>query len=259
MSPKLVNMVSIVRKKCIYFVVDRAAVIRFFFHTIFKPSEFILKKYGDSFWLRKNTSDTFVLKEVYEKKVYGVRPIGVVLDIGANIGAFSVYAGSTADVVYAFEPVSSNYAQLVKNIQLNNKEDKIKPIKLAVGSEDKEVCIYKGRFNKGASSVINKITADSEVVEMRNLSNLIAELGIHKVNLLKIDIEGSEYSLLYGLPKKTFEIIDKIVLEYHFVDSESYVSLEKYLISLGYTTRKHKGSSVLIGTGTLEAVKKTIN
>ena len=257
MVMNLSKIFSTLYKRFIYFSVDRLSLIVFFLQTIFKPSEYVYKTSGDSFWARKNSSDIFVLKEVYTKKVYGEKPRGVVLDIGANIGAFSVYAGSTADKVYAFEPESSNYDQLVKNIQLNKKSEKIIPLKVAVGSENKKVYIYKGRFNKGASSALYNITDEKEVAEMRGLANLMNELGIHKVNLLKIDIEGGEYDLLYGLPKEKFEKIDKIVLEYHYVEGKSYINLKNYLVSLGYKTNIHKGLGFLIGTGTIEATKKT--
>src|SRR3989344_8770094 len=256
MTAHFLKMFPTLYKKLIYFSVDRLSLVAFFFQTIFKPSEFVYKIGGDSFWVRKNSSDIFVLKEVYAKKVYGERPYGVVLDVGANIGAFSVYAGATANKVYAFEPESSNYGQLVKNIQLNKKIEKIIPLKVAVGRESKKVYIYKGRFNKGASSAMYKITDEREVAEMRGLSNLMDELGIHKVDLLKIDIEGGEYDLLYGLPKKKFEKIDKIILEYHYVDGESCVDLKNYLVSLGYKTNIRKGLGFLIGTGTIEATKK---
>jgi len=249
-------MFTTLYKKIIYFSSDRLLLVVFFFQTIFKPSEFVYIIGGASFWVRKNSSDIFVLKEVYSKKVYGEKPYGVVLDIGANIGAFCVYASATANKIYAFEPESSNYRQLLKNIQLNKKCEKIIPLKVAVGRESKKVYIYKGIFNKGASSVIYKITDEREVAEIRGLSNMMDTLGINKVDLLKIDIEGGEYDLLYGLPKEEFKKIDRIILEYHYVDGESYVDLKNYLTSLGYKTYIHKGLSFFIGTGYIEAIKK---
>lgn len=252
----LSKIFSTLYKRFVYFSEDQLSLLLFFLQTVFKPSEFKYKIGGDSFWVRKNSSDIFVLKEVYVKKVYGEKLHGVVLDIGANIGAFSVYAGDTANRVYAFEPESSNYAQLVKNIQLNKKSEKIIPLKVAVGRESKDIYIYKGRFNKGASSAMYKITDEREVAKMRGLTNLMDELGIHKVDLLKIDIEGGEYDLLYGLPKEKFEKIDKIILEYHYVDGESRVDLNNYLVSLGYKTNIHRGLGFIIGTGTIEATKK---
>jgi len=255
MTIKLSKIFPPLYKKFIYFVSDRLLLIVFFFHTAFKPSEFVYEVGKDSFLVRKNSSDIFTLKEVYIKKVYGGKPRGVVVDIGAHIGAFSVYASTTADKVYAFEPESSNYDQLIKNIRLNKKNGKIIPRKVAVGRENKKAHIYKGRFNKGASSTTYRITGESETVEMRSLSDLINDLGINKIDLLKIDIEGGEYDLLYGLPKEGFEKIDKLVLEYHYVAGESYVDLTNYLVSLGYKVNIHKGLGFLIGTGIIEAAK----
>ena len=193
---------------------------------------------------------------MYKSKVYGKEPSGIIVDIGANIGAFSVYASSTADVVYAFEPESSNYNQLIKNIQLNKRYDKIIPLKVAVGRENKQVLIYKGRFNKGASTTMGKITSENENVKMVSLSHLMSNSDIDKIDLLKIDIEGGEYDLLYGLPKEKFDKIDKLVLEYHYVAGESSIDLSNYLVSLGYKVNIHKGLGFLIGTGTLEATRQ---
>ncbi len=236
---------------------DRLVLISFFFKTIFKPNEFLYKVDGSKFWVRKNSSDISIIQEVYKKRVYGKKPKGVVFDIGANIGAFSIYASSTSSKVYAFEPELSNYKQLVKNICLNKRSKKIKAFKIAVGNENKKVLIYNGKFNKGISSVMFKITNKSEVVEMKRLSDLIDELGIQKVDLLKIDIEGKEYDLIYGLPKQKFEKIDKIVLEFHYIDKESYIELKNYLVSIGYKTNIYRGlRDFLVGTGIIKAEKK---
>ncbi len=244
--------------KCIFIGSDKLCLLLFFFQTIFKPSEFIYAIGNNRFWVRKNTSDVFVLKEVFTSKVYGERPRGIVVDIGANIGAFSVYSGGTSDRVFAFEPEPSNYRQLLKNVQLNKLSDKITVRNVAVGSEDKSVCIYEGRFNKGASTIVHPFAGVGKPVEMRSLAGLMDDLGIHKIDLLKIDIEGSEYDVVYGLPKVRFKEIDNIILEYHYVAGESPSHLASYLTSLGYDVCVHKGSGFLIGTGILEAKRPKV-
>ena len=57
----------------------------------------------------------------------------IVIDLGAHIGVFSVYAALYgAEKVYAYEPLKENYDLLVKNIAVNNLQDKIIPIQKAV-------------------------------------------------------------------------------------------------------------------------------
>jgi len=256
MTVRLPRLLSTLYEKFLYSATDRLGLISFFFQTAFKPSEFVYKIAEDSFWVRKNSSDILALKEVYVKKHYGEKPSGVVVDIGANIGAFSVYASNTADRVYAIEPESSNYAQLIKNIHLNKRGGRIVPFRVAAGPENKKVLLYKGRFNKGASSTMRPRTGGSEVVEMVSLSHLINDLGINEINLLKIDVEGGEYDLLYNLPNEKFEKINKVVLEYHYVTGESPIALTSYLASLGYKVTMHNGLGFLVGTGIIEAVKE---
>lgn len=103
---------------------------------------------------------------------------------------------------------------------------------------------------------MGKITSENENVKMVSLSHLMSNSDIDKIDLLKIDIEGGEYDLLYGLPKEKFDKIDKLVLEYHYVAGESSIDLSNYLVSLGYKVNIHKGLGFLIGTGTLEATRQ---
>lgn len=249
----LLRLFSKLYIKCIFIVADKLGLLLFFFQTIFKPSEFIYTIDNNRLWVRKNTSDVFVLKEVFTSKVYGEKPRGIVVDIGANIGAFSVYSGGTSDRVFAFEPEPSNYCQLLKNVQLNNLSDKITVRNVAVGHENKRVYIYEGKFNKGASTIVHPFAGVGRPVEMRSFAGLMDDLGIDKIDLLKIDIEGGEYDLLYGLPRERFKNINNIILEFHCVMGESPSRLSSYLTSLGYDVSTHKGLGFLLGTGTLRA------
>jgi len=57
----------------------------------------------------------------------------VVVDIGANVGAFSLFAARVARVVYSLEPASSNFSRLVSNV---SRALKIVPLKLACAAQD---------------------------------------------------------------------------------------------------------------------------
>lgn len=251
------RIINVIYTKFIYLFADKLATILFYIQSIGAPELSRYRAGRNTFWVRKNTSDIYIIKEVFDKKTYGMKPQGVVFDIGANIGAFSVYAANSCDKVYAFEPESSNYKQLEENVSLNKMITRIKTFKIAIGKENKEIALYRGPHNKGASSLVHKVSNDKEVVTMKSLSSVINDNNIKKINLLKIDIEGGEYDLIYGMKSEDFDLIDAIILEYHFVENNSYRDLMTYLESMGYKVKRHKNMGLIIGTGLISARKSS--
>lgn len=93
-----------------------------------------------NFVVREGTSDAFVVKEVsgsaYSKlKLY---PDDVCLDIGLNIGVFSVIASEKCKYVYSYEPEPENFQLAIKNVDLNKRKN-VKLHNVAViGNNDKK-------------------------------------------------------------------------------------------------------------------------
>ena len=74
-------------------------------------------------------------------------------------------------------------------------------------------------------------------VEVVSLSDIINELALPKIDLLKLDCEGSEFDILLNTSKKIFENIKEIVLEVHEspASSHSKSDLASFLQSVGYS------------------------
>ena len=88
---------------------------------------------------------TGIIAVVFIRKNYGdIRNETVIVDIGANIGVFSIYAATQAKnaTVYAFEPVPANYELLAENIRTNGLNDRIRTFKLGVASNSGKRNIY---------------------------------------------------------------------------------------------------------------------
>jgi FkbM family methyltransferase len=117
-----------------------------------------------------------------------------VLDLGANIGSFSLFAAKSADRVYAFEPEKSNYEQLLKNIDINGAKNII-PIKKAVGGKSGSTLLYKSARNTAICSTAVEFSDTTEAVDVVTLSDAMKLCAVDHIDLLKIDIEGSEYDL----------------------------------------------------------------
>ena len=84
-----------------------------------RPEHYSVEVENAQFEVRRGTSDSFVIDEVWNKHEYGTAHSGVVIDIGANIGAFTIYAAQTAKHVIAIEASKDNFKRLTTNIDLN--------------------------------------------------------------------------------------------------------------------------------------------
>lgn len=195
---------------------------------------------GFTFIIRPSTDDRIIFNEVW---IYGVYDLpgddDIVVDIGAQIGMYSIYASNTAKKVYSFEPTYDNYKSLNRNIGINNIRNVV-PIKKAVLSKSgkKEISINKD--NCGSHSFIWNHTGGKETVNATTLKEFIEENHIKKINLLKIDCELSEYDILFNCPDEVFEKIDKIMLETHHMNEENNSeTMKKFLEGKGYKITNH--------------------
>lgn len=169
------------------------------------------------------TADKFVIWEVWSFDEYtnGFLTISAndtVVDIGAQIGVFTVYASKLASQgrVLAFEPHPDNFSLLKENIQLN-KCINIVPFEMAVGKNDATATtpLFIHPNNSGGHSVVAKVSRSSVAVSQISLAKIISQNNLSKVNFLKIDTEGSEFNILLSTPIECLKKVDQISLEYH--------------------------------------------
>lgn len=121
-----------------------------------------------------------------------------VVDIGANIGYYTVILSKLVGEkgrVYAFEANPEAVKELEENIRLNQLEDNITLVPLAVGDKEGKVNIVQDS-NLGHSSVSN--SDKGEAVKMITLDSHFADNSHPLIDWLKIDIEGAEFSALSG-------------------------------------------------------------
>jgi FkbM family methyltransferase len=128
-----------------------------------------------------------------------VRPGDTVLDIGAFIGtharAFSQMVGAQG-IVHAFEPNERIYRELFKNAQLAPYSN-IKTYQVALGARKQTKFLLQGDLlgNLGASQVLeDDRDASATVIEQESLENL----GLPRIDFIKIDVEGMEYDVVVG-------------------------------------------------------------
>jgi len=184
---------------------------------------------GFLFYARPRTSDLYAIccEEVYElENWFKPHAKGVVIDVGAYIGTYTVRAMHTADLVIAIEPLPANLRTLQINVTLNAYRRKAKVILInkAIAEEKKKAKIFVPIQDKCIGAGTARLESDSDEtkslpsidVDADTLDNILDELGINEIHLLKVDIEGYVLRALPGMMnslKKTkilfIELLDK--------------------------------------------------
>lgn len=140
----------------------------------------------------------------------------VVLDVGANIGNHSLAFSLDAKQVYAFEPLPEVFAVLEQNLRQNAIAN-VSAFNVALSDENGESILYRNRKgNVGASSFDRRAGEMEEVMVKRRIGDELAgELGLQRLDLVKIDVEAHEVYVLQGLMKTLEKFRPYIVMEWN--------------------------------------------
>ena len=132
-----------------------------------------------------------------------LKPGSCFLDIGANVGAYSLWVASTCGPqvrIEAFEPDPELCARLRFNLA-TNQLDQVHLNALALGDHEGEVRLISGAGNKGENRV--ESSGAGLAVPMTTLPAFLARAGISRIDALKIDVEGHETDVLEPLFQNT--------------------------------------------------------
>lgn len=135
----------------------------------------------------------------------------ICFDVGANVGVYSCVFGrlsGDAGRVHAFEPATPIRSKLRRNLALNGLDmARVNPFGLGASEEERTFFEVKpGTYRGGISSfVANENTHGTEsgsvverTVRVRRLDDYVAEAGVERIRILKIDVEGFEAEVLRG-------------------------------------------------------------
>jgi FkbM family methyltransferase len=151
----------------------------------------------------------------YEKSMHALMAgARTILDIGANIGQYSLLFGQNARKVLAFEPMPELAEQLRENVRLNNLEQIITVVEAAVSDIDGEVVIHAAESsNSGMASLISSTSNRSLQVEAVTIDNYVQRNSVGNIDFIKMDIEGAELHALRGMIGLLREQKPPLVLE----------------------------------------------
>jgi FkbM family methyltransferase len=181
-----------------------------------------------------------VLRDVYLERVYDSKfyldPKGTVLDLGANIGMFSILAAKRLvprGHVVAVEANPYTAAVLRRNV-IENGFSNVEVIEAAAAPMDGKAELHLAPHSLGATVLGGERRGESVMVTAIGVGALVESLG--PIELLKMDIEGSEWSIVFDSSPEMWVRIKRIAMEFHLdaAGPRSVADLVTYLSHVGY-------------------------
>ena len=228
---------------------------------------------GVSMYFYNRSEAKILYTEIFENKTYYKHGIKVpknatIIDIGANVGTFSIFSMITFEYpkIYAFEPVSPIFNLLKKNASLYKGD--IKLFNIGISDKEEEVAFeyypntstlsvrHSEYYNireeveqfvtnsqerdtqKLADDQMGELLEDRLVNEkhncqLRTLSQVIREQDIQHIDLLKIDAENSEMDVINGIDAEDWSKIDQVIIEVYDKNGR-LENIKKRLIDYGF-------------------------
>lgn len=185
----------------------------------------------------------FVFNEIYIDEVYSPHGLNlpetaIIIDIGANIGLFSLYMAAQypESKIYAYEPVPQVFDALQANMLEHAPQTQVYNYGVSDKEKTEAFYFYPGYSvlsgchvdaKRDKNIIINGNNELEKIVTERlnecicfqcpmiTLSNIIQTHSLQSVDLLKIDVEGSELAILQGISESDWYKIKYILIEVH--------------------------------------------
>lgn len=161
--------------------------------TLRRATTLLVKEPGTIRWLREQA-----------------KPGRVFLDIGANVGIYSIFAGhhlGGGGHVYAVEPHLRNAVALMENIIANQLSDRVSVLSMALSRKFSIIDFHYGEWDTGSSHnqlqtgdpiAFDQNPVASELKAATSIDLLIADKTIRSPDFIKIDVDGIELAILEG-------------------------------------------------------------
>lgn len=188
--------------------------------------------------------DFLTIKEIFLENDYFFNgKEEIILDIGGNIGTFSVLAALKCPhaKILTFEPAPKTFQVLQKNLRLN-KCTNVKPFRLGLAAREGVSEFYTHTAGGLSSTINSRYLRNKTHIKTTTLSTIFRQHKIRRCGFAKIDCEGAEFDIILKTPAKVLQKIQKIALEYHdnLTPNHKHVFLVKRLKSLGFKVRAKK-------------------
>ncbi len=195
------------------------------------------------YWIPSGEIDTLasVLAEedhaIYGSGEWGVQPGDVVIDCGAHVGTYSRRSlDAGAKLVVAVEPSPANLIALERNLAKEIEAGRVIIARKGVWNEGGSLPFFVNAANSAASSLISHQVGDEHAghghgpgdgegtvidVPLTTIDNLVKELNLPTVDVIKMDIEGAEQNALRGAQQTLQQYRPRLgIASYHVVDDQ---------------------------------------
>jgi FkbM family methyltransferase len=201
----------------------------------------------------ENTDEFYELKkEIFGENCYYIeleKEDPVIVDLGAHIGLTVIYFKMLFPKarVIAFEPISSNYELLQKNIAENQLDD-IETYQVVVAPKSGILRIQEpvgeGAWKSGAGIIPKGWKGIQTNQEIKVEAVGIQELLEQKIDIMKMDIEGMEYEVIRNMGLN-IRNIKNLMIEVHPRKDHRIEEIQKILIQNGFKLEINKDRSSL--------------
>lgn len=197
------------------------------------------------------------------------RPDDTLLDVGANVGMYSIWAAATRGCnVYAFEPESQNYALLCQNIHSNQLSDKVTAFCVALSDETAFDRLNLSYFMQGGSCHTFKEPLDYKLENFTpafqqgcfatTLDALIEQAAIPVPTHIKIDVDGIEHRVIAGMQQTLQNMAVQSVLIEINTHLQEHQQLLEQMHGLGFSHDAAKAQHHMCKEGTFAGVGNVI-
>lgn len=178
--------------------------------------------------------------------IESMKPGDTFYDIGANVGAYTLIAAKAFSgrvKVLAFEPAFLNFTQLCRNVALNQCQDYVTPLSIALSDKTSldsfnyHDLIPGGSLHTLGEAIDYKGDRFEPVLKQSVLSfktdDLIAQFDLPRPTHIKIDVDGIEFAVLKGADQTLSDgTLRSIVVELEAGDGEQQIT--DYLVQKGF-------------------------
>lgn len=146
----------------------------------------------------------------YQSDTVYVEPGDVVIDVGANVGEFSISIHEIAATCFAFEPDPVAYKCLEANAL---KKANIKTFKSALSDKAGEMIFYLAAKTADSSLVEPMVPHIKSTINVHKLDDLFPSLGVGSIDFLKVEAEGWEPEVLRGAKMILMTKVRKVAVD----------------------------------------------
>lgn len=169
--------------------------------------------------MRKKTSDLNVFRQIFAFEQYKIRglenmQIDSIVDLGANIGlsALDFKLRFPKAKIFAVEPEKNNFEMMVKNVAgLEN----VYCLNNAIWNSTKSLGVYDKGLGEYGYVISEEDPKEISSINSLTIDEIMQKFNLSKIDLLKIDIEGSEKELFSSNYESWLPKVGCIVIELH--------------------------------------------